>query len=179
MADNTNVPPLKLVPFNSTWIDHDKIDIHAIYRRPRFTLDEYGEKVRELDPETKLPTWDLTGPLPIRQHNRWTNKEKGFEYVTLANREALVVAARYGTLPEGTTYADFNQHAQGGPWNYRRYRVGLKDAADNDSIRLRQDIDELGWQVVERVRQQVDPTFKIPDEFKKPAPKAKAEKVTA
>lgn len=162
---------LKLVPFHSEWINNHKIDIHAIYRRPRYKEDEFGEWHRELDTDG-LPTWDLTGPLPVKSHNRWVSK--GFEYVTLANRESLAVAARTGTLTDGT-FRDYDQHQTGGPWNYRKYLAGQAQAHTADAEKLRADVERFGAEAVEAIRQQTEPSFRLPDEFKKPKVKAKPE----
>lgn len=154
---------LKLVPFNAVWITHDKCDVHAIYRRPRFKEDEFGEWHREYDKDG-LPTWDLTGPLPVKSHNRWTSK--GFEYVTLANRESLIMAASIRSLPEPAHVYD--QHQTGGPWNYRKYSAGQVDQHSAEAERLKADVERFGPEAVEAIRRQTDPTFKLPDALKKP-----------
>ncbi len=149
---------LKLVPFNSAWISHDKVDIHAIYRRPRFVKDQYDEDQREYD-ANGMPTWDLTGPLPIKQHNKWTMK--GFEYVTLANRSSLVVAAKTGTLIGGSV-RDFDQHQTGGPWNYRKYAEGQQDSNTAEFEQLKSDVMRFGADAVEELRKRQDPGFVLP-----------------
>ena len=159
---------LKLVPFNAAWIDHDKIDVHAIYRRPRFVEDEFGEKQREYDKDG-LPTWDLTGPLPVKKDVTW--RRKGFEYVTLANRESLIVAARTGTLIGGSI-RDYDQHQQGGPWNYRKYVQGQATTHSDAADQLKADIAKYGWEAVEAIRRQIDPDFTVPAHLKTPAPAA-------
>jgi hypothetical protein len=151
---------LKLVPFNSTWIDHDKIDIHAIYRRPVFAEDKYGEMERIY--KDGVPQWDLTGPLPVRSHTKWT--AKGFEYVTLANRDSLRIAARFGTL-SGGTMQEYDQHQTGGPWNFRRYIEGQETIVSDAIIELRQDVEEFGSDTVTRLRRRSDPTFTLPKEL--------------
>jgi hypothetical protein len=159
---------LKLVPFSDAWIGHDKIDLHAIYRRPRFVEDKYGEMEREY--KDGIPTWDLTGPLPVRLHNRW--RSKGFEYVTLASREALNVAARFGTLPPGTKAADFDQHQTGGPWNYKRYAEGQESAITAEADQLRRDVEEFGSNAVLKIRQSIEPEFKLPADLADILPQA-------
>src|SRR5689334_9256179 len=99
---------LKLIPFNSAWVDHTKLDLKAIYRRPRYVKDEFDQDVRELGPDG-LPLWDLTTPLPVKQHNKWV--AKGFEYVTLADRDSLIEAYRKSTLlPARAHPRDYDQH---------------------------------------------------------------------
>jgi len=167
---------LKLVPFSDVWIDHDKIDIHAIYKRPRFIEDAYGETQREY--VNGLPTWDLTGPLPVRLHNRW--RSKGFEYVTLANRESLRTAARAGTLPPGTKIDDFDQHQTGGPWNYKRYAEGQTELVTQAAKQLEEDVALYGSDAVEGLRRRYEPGFVLPEKLRGiPAPKpAKAERAS-
>lgn len=150
---------LKLVPFNAVWVSHDKIDVHAIYRRPRFVEDEYGELQREYD-ATGMPTWDLTGPLPVRQHTKWV--AKGFEYITLANKESLAVAAVTRTLPPGTTMADFDQHQTGGPWSFRKYQESAASNLATESAQLKQDVEEFGSAAVETIKRRENPNFQLP-----------------
>jgi hypothetical protein len=152
--------PLKLVPFNSAWINHDKVDLHAIYRRPRFKEDEFGEKYREF--VDGHPVWDLTSPLPIKQHNKWLSK--GFEYVTLSDFDSLATAARMGTI-EGD-WKVYNQHQTGGPWNYKRYLAGQTIVATRASDELEQDVNEFGSEVVERIRRRSDPGFELPEKLR-------------
>lgn len=162
---------LKLVPFNDAWINHDRIDIHAIYRRPRFVEDEYGEKQREYDKDG-LPTWDLTGPLPVKKHNTW--RAKGFEYITLANRDSLNIAARTGTLIGGSV-RDYDQHQTGGPWNYRKYVQGQTSAHSDVVDQLKADVAKYGWEAVEAIRRQIDPAFTVPAHLKTPTQKVKSQ----
>jgi hypothetical protein len=162
---------LKLIPFNASWINHDKIDVHAIYRRPRFVEDKYGEMQREY--VDGIPTWDLTGPLPVRQHTKWA--AKGFEYVTLADRVSLFVAGRYGTLPAGTTAADFDQHQTSGPWNYRKYAEGQELALHTATDELRADVEEFGSDAVQSIKRRQDPAFTLPTSLEGIAPRATRE----
>lgn len=155
---------LKLVPFNPTWVTHDKLDVHAIYRRPRFVQDEFGDYQREYDPATGLPTWDLTGPLPVRAHNKWS--AKGFVYVTLADRVSLYEAGRHNTLPPGTRASDYDQHQVGGPWNYRRWLQGADDEAKADLAELTEDVYAFGSAAVEQIRKRNDPAFELPKQLR-------------
>ena len=159
---------LKLVPFNATWIDHDKIDVHAVYRRPRFFEDKYGEHQREY--VDGVPTWDVTGPLPVRQHTKWS--AKGFEYITLSDRNSLLIAARFGTLPAGSTIAEFDQHQTGGPWNFRKYQEGQELAIVAAVDELKSDVDEFGSDAVLKIRRRNDPDFQLPADLQGIKPKA-------
>lgn len=153
---------LKLIPFNPAWINHDQIDVHAMYLRPNRVENEYGERVQAHD-DNGQPVWDVIGGLPVRQHVKW--ESKGYKYITLANRESLQMAARTGTLIGGS-YHDYNQHVEGGPWSYRLYKEGQIDAQTADLAKLKADIAKYGWAAVEEIRQAQDPSFKVPDKLK-------------
>lgn len=160
MQQQTPTPtaPLKLVPFNEAWIAHDKIDVHAIYRRPVFKDDDYGEPQRSYDKVTGLPLWDLTGPLPVKQHNKW--RAKGFEYVTLADKQSLFVAGRNNTI-EGN-WRQYDQHRQGGPWNYKLYDAGQISEQTKAAAQLESDVNRFGSEAVESIRRQQEPSFELP-----------------
>jgi hypothetical protein len=156
---------LKLVPFNSSWINHDKIDIKAIYRRPRYVQDKYGDFEREIDPKTGQPTWDLTGPLPIKQHTKWTSK--GFEYVTLADASSLATAASFGTIHDeaGNPTNNWRQYQAvqtGSPWNFRMYDEGQATTTTLAAEQLTADVYEFGSAAVQAIRRRQDPAFTLP-----------------
>lgn len=161
---------LKLVPFNPAWISHDKLDLKAMYRRPRFVADEFGEFSREYDPNG-LPTWDIVGPLPVKQHTRW--QTKGFEYITLADRASLVEAWRKGTLPPGEHARDYDQHQTGGPWNYRKFIDGANAQAAQDAEHLKSLVERLGSEAVEAVKRSTEPGFVLPEALRGIKPKGK------
>jgi hypothetical protein len=161
---------LKLVPFNPVWINHDKIDVHAIYRRPRFKEDAYGELQRDVDANGE-PTWDLTGGLPVRAHTKWTSK--GFEYVTLSNRESLRMAGRSGTIPstpDGEDWRQYDQHQTGGPWNWKKYHEGHIAADAHDAKQLLEDVYMFGSQAVQALRSRSNPDFALPEKYRNIAP---------
>lgn len=107
--------PHLTVPFNPAWIGSDKLDVKAIYRRPR--KDALGNRVIVAG----LPQWDLTAGLPVRRHNDWA--AKGFEYVSLATW-ADVVAAGNTLLASGYTANDFVElYAAQGEADRRGFRV--------------------------------------------------------
>lgn len=149
---------LKLVPFNPVWITHDKCDLHGIYRRPRYVRDEYDEEYREYDADG-LPTWDITGALPIKQHSKWT--AKGFEFLTLASRSDLETAARTGTL-QGGSIRDYAQNAQGGPWHYKKYIDGALVQANDAAKRLKDLVLRLGPDEAEQAMRVSDPEYVLP-----------------
>lgn len=153
---------LKLVPFHDQWPTHDKLDLHAIYLRPRYVQNKYGEDELERD-EHGLQTWDITSPLPVRAHQKWL--AKGMRYLTLADRGSLIDAARTGTLIGGKV-ADYDQHQHNGPWNYRMYVEGLGETHSEELRQLLADIDEFGPDVVEKLRKRENPAFKLPDHLR-------------
>ena len=151
---------LKLVPFNPSWITHERIDIKAIYRRPRFVEDQYGDFERELGPDG-LPAWDLTTPLPVKQHSKWA--QKGFEYVTLASRNDLVAAAKEHSV---ANWKEYDQHATGGPWNIRLYLEGQVVERSDQAAQIASDVERFGPEAVESIRRQTDPTFRLPEHLR-------------
>ena len=151
---------LKLVPFNDAWIDHGKLDLKAIYRRPRWTKDEFDQDVQETGPDG-LPLWDLTGPLPLKQHNKW--RQKGFEYITLADRDSLIEAYKKNTLlPHGISPREYDQHQTGGPWNYKMCAAGQSTADNATLLQLRESVQKYGSEVYTAIRREVDPKFTLP-----------------
>ena len=157
---------LRLVPFNGVWINHDKIDIHAIYERPRYVQDEYGEWEREVGKDGLL-TWDLTGPLPVKSHTKWITK--GFRYVTLADSLSLMTAAQQGSvkLQDGmSSWREYLQHQTGGPWNYKKYAEGIKDSHTAEASQLREDVLRFGAEAVEQIHRRLDPAFVLSKELR-------------
>jgi hypothetical protein len=151
---------LKLVPFKQVWITHDKLDLHAIYRRPRWQEDAYGEMVREVSPDG-LPLWDLTGPLPVKSHNK--HLAKGFEYVTLADKASLMAAVQTGTI-DGHEAREYVQDPRtGGPWHYRKYIEGQAQAETDAAQKLREMVLKYGPDMVEEMKRETDPLYRLPD----------------
>jgi hypothetical protein len=152
----------KAVPFNPEWINHDKIDIHAIYRRP--ILDDTGEHALD---DHGVPRWDLTGGLPVRRHQDWL--KKGFEYVTLANPGALGNKVVVQLLRQaGHEPRDFimlrNRMVGATPWNPQLYLASQsrRDRAQSDD--LRDLVEKLGSEAVRDVIRATrnDPGFELP-----------------
>jgi hypothetical protein len=159
---------LKLVPFDPAFADpaQAKLDVHAIYRRPRYIRNQWDEIVRDVD-VNGIPTWDLTTPLPCRNHHTWARK--GFEYITLADMASLQMAAPF-LAAKGLNARDYIQHPEYGPWNYKKFLAGSQVAYHADVDRLREDIAKFGAEAVERIRQQTDPDYRLPAAFHLPAP---------
>lgn len=152
---------LRLVPFNHAWITNDKIDLKAIYRRPRYTEDAYGEMVRETTADG-LPAWDLTGGLPVKSHNK--HVAKGFEYVTLADRDSLHIAATHKTID-----GDWRQYVQdprtGGPWHYRKYVEGQTVADAEATQRLAEMVAKYGPDLVQDMKRETEPGYVLPAKY--------------
>lgn len=161
---------LKLVPFSHSWITNDKLDLKAIYRRPRYKEDDYGEMIRETTPDG-LPAWDLTGPLPVKQHNKWN--AKGFEYITLADRDSLHLAAAHKTI-EGDWRVYVQDPRTNGPWHYRKYVEGQAGVEQDAAQRLADLVEKYGPDMVQEMRRETDPTYTLPEKFwaKKRKPRA-------
>jgi hypothetical protein len=153
---------LKLVPFNNAWVQHDKLDLKAIYKRPRYTVNAYDETVLETDDKTGEPKYDLTGALPVRHHNKYA--AKGFVYVTLADRESLKAAGEHGTI-QGN-WREYDQHQTGGPWNYKLYQLGQEEAADVAFAELEEQVKQFGSAAVLQIRRTVDPKFELPKKLR-------------
>lgn len=151
---------LKLVPFQDVWVGHDKLDLKAIYRRPRYVEDAYGEMTRVITPEG-LPAWDLTGGLPVKSHNK--HKAKGFEYVTLADRDSLHAAAAAGTVQDWRQYVQ--DPRTGGPWHYRKYVEGQAVADADAAQRLRDLVAKYGPEAVQDMKREHDPDYVLPEPF--------------
>ena len=150
---------MRLVPFNDVWVSHPKLDLHAIYKRPRFAQGEYGESVRERTADN-VPTWDITAPLPVRQHQRWL--AKGFEYVTLATRTDLARAAQVGTV-DGAPAAFLARN--GHPWSWPDYVRQARAEQDGTLEELRRDVAKFGALAVETIRRRNDPNFRLPPDL--------------
>lgn len=158
MSPATNERKLKLVPFNPNWVTHDKLDIKAIYRRPRYAVNDLDETVLEVDDVTGLPKYDLTTPLPVRHHNKWTGR--GFIYVTLADRESLRAAAAAGSIDGDPR--QYDQHQTGGPWNYKLYLRNEAEESKQRLLELASTVQRFGSAAVEEIRRQSDPAFELP-----------------
>lgn len=171
----------KCVPLNPSWtIAGTKLDLKAIYRRPRRRVGEYDEIIQERG-EDGLPLYDLTGPLPLRRHSDWA--AKGYEYVTLADRDSLTKVA--GSLrADGHNPAEFDQHPVLGPWNPKLY-LATADKIDRAKVsKLRALVEKLGSEAVLDVRRATDPTFNLPPELQNippggPAKQLRADKASA
>lgn len=150
---------IKTVPFNQAWVTSDKLDIRAIYRRPR--LDALKQRV-VVD---GVPQWDYTSALPIRRHNDWA--AKGYEYVTLATMQDLADAAK-GLAAQGIDPHQFDASYEGfGEMERRAFRIKgyleQRDAVD-DGVRdeLRTMVEAYGSDAVENIKRIENPAFELP-----------------
>lgn len=149
----------KAVPFNDAWINHEKIDIHAIYRRP--ILDDMGEQ-KIVD---GVPQWDLTGGLPVRRHLDW--RKKGFEYVTLADAKSLSnKLVIKGLIDAGYNPKDFimlqNRMVGATPWNPALYLACQQQIDRGQMDKLRELVEKLGSEAVTEIKRLDNPAFELP-----------------
>lgn len=162
----------KAVPFDENWINHDKIDIHAIYRRP--ILDEVGEQVHI----EGIPQWDFTTGLPVRRHYDWV--KKGFHYLTLADPKSLANKhVLQGLRVKGLNPADFimlrNRMVGQSPWNPQLYLASADQVERESFASLRALVERLGSDAVRDVKRVDDPTFELPLHLRDIPPGGRAE----
>lgn len=149
----------KPVPFLGVFYSDQKLDLKAIYKRPR--RDGHYNYVRGANGRIQ---WDETGPLPLRRHADWT--AKGFEYITLADAESLRAASR-ALLENGYQPREFVCDPRtDSPWNHEAYQryVGQDDSAE--LAELRHQIDQFGLEAVVAIRKAADPSFALPLELR-------------
>lgn len=150
----------KPVPFYDEWIAHEKIDVHAIYRRP--ILADDGEQL--LDGHG-VPQWDLTGGLPMRRHHDWVRK--GYQYVTLADSKSLANKIVQQLLRrDGLNAADFimlrNRVVGTSPWNPKLYLASQQDVDRQAVDKLAAAVAKFGSAAVLETMQLSNPTFQLP-----------------
>jgi len=168
---------LKLVPFDQSWVSTvgdsgaPLLDIKAIYRRP----SKHPETFNVNRDHAGFPIWDIVGGLPIQHHAKWL--ERGFEYVTLAGRADLVAVynpdnREKGIAPprdaEGMPIAigEFIQNPKTeGPWHPAEYQATDAEERTDAIARLAADIQELGRERAELLRQRDDRSYRIPAAF--------------
>ena len=160
---------LLLVPFNPNWPSAQGpsgaplLDIKAIYRRPRKTRD--GDPILDA---AGFPQWDLTSGSPMQHHPKWT--ARGFEYVTLADRESLVAVSDPGLREQGVEpVRDWRQYVQNrvteGPWDAVQYLADLRAEEHGRETRLRDAIARFGRAAAEEMEQRVWPGYRLPASF--------------
>lgn len=146
----------KAVPFNPKWIDHEKIDIHAIYRRP--VLDHRGRQ-KFVD---GIAQWDYTGGLPVRRHHDYA--KKGFEYVTLASgadmtKEVVAALRADGHNPRDFIMDDINMS----PWDPELYlaTIGQVEAEKADALTTM--VEQFGSDAVLMIKRSDNPRYTLPE----------------
>lgn len=144
------IPVFKPVPLQVVLQASAKVQLKAIYRRLRRTVGPFDEEILEIG-QDGLPLWDLTTPLPVERHADWI--KKGFEYVTLADRDSLDKVAPFLAVQDPPLNAkDFLQHPHFGAWNPKLYSATAAEgdrAAVKELFKL---LDQHGQAVVEQVR---------------------------
>lgn len=166
---------VKTVPFDAAWVTSDRLDIRGIYRRPRLGPDR---KQVAID---GVPQWDLTGPLPVRRHN--DHVAKGFQFVTLATLQDVADASASLRSGGHDPQSFVPSYEAQGALDRRTFRVQeyLKDAGEQDKasfLQLRGLVEELGSDAVERVKQNDDPHFILPESLRGIEPKSRTGKKT-
>ena len=151
------------VPFDDIWITSDKLDVHAIYRRP-VRSDVDGEQLVDAN---GVPKWDLTGGLPVKRHFDWLRK--GFEYVTLADSASLSKVAP-GLRAKGLDPRQFvmlrNRLVGASPWNPKLY-LETQPILDRQRMdQLRAMVEELGSDAVLKVLRTQDPFVELPSSLR-------------
>lgn len=157
---------LTLVPFNPEWATHDTLDLHAIYRRPvrdletdEFARDKHG-----------FVRWDLTTPLPVRSHAKWT--AKGYAYVTLSSSQDVIdAAAPEGCQPLHNPKQYLDQARDHGPWNAQQYLADLHDAASKRLAEIQGRVAKYGWEEAETLERDRDPGYVMPASMKAESPR--------
>jgi hypothetical protein len=154
----------KRVPLDPMWtLAGTKLDLKAIYRRPRRSIGEYDEVIQERGPDG-LPLYDLTGPLPLRRHGDWT--AKGFEYVTVLSSvqpgdESFKYVAS-SLRAAGLNPAEYLQHPTFGTWNPKLYLATADNEDRSKFDALRAMVEQVGSDAVIAVRRMNDPNFTLP-----------------
>lgn len=167
MTSATTTRVFKCIPIDNGWIiPGTKLDLKAIYRRPRRLIGEYDEVIQARG-EDGRPLYDLVGPLPMRRHSDWI--AKGFEYVTVVvnprrEEEKGAWAAVAGSLrAKDLNPADYLQHPQFGTWNPKLYLATAEHADAAKFSELRALVYEMGSEAVLKVRRSMDPSFTLPE----------------
>lgn len=144
------VPTFRPVPLQVVLQAAVKNDLKAIYRRIRRTVGAFDEEI-VVTGDDGMPLWDLTTPLPVARHNDWM--KKGFEYVTLADRDSLDKVAPFLAIQDPPlNVRDYVCHPHFGAWNPKLYAAVAAEgdrAAIGELFRL---LDQYGVQTVEAIR---------------------------
>lgn len=167
----------KAVPLDPAWVHPGtKLDLKAIFRRPRRRVGDDGALVHERSREGLL-LYDLTGPLPLRRFSDWT--AKGFEYVTLADAVSLKEAAPY-LRARGLDPNEFvlqrNTITGASPWSEPLYSQAQAAIDSQRAEELRALVAQLGSRAVQTmIRATTDAGFELPEELRNVPAAAAAE----
>lgn len=143
-------PVFKPVPLQVVLQASAKVQMKAIYRRLQRTVGKFDEEFLVIG-DDGLPLWDLTTPLPVERHNDWI--KKGFEYVTLADRDSLDKVAPFLAAQDPPLNArDYLQHPHFGAWNPKLYAATAADGDRAAVVQLFALLDQHGVATVEEIR---------------------------
>jgi hypothetical protein len=181
MQTATPARVFKCVPIENSWtIQGTKLDLKAIYRRPRRRVGEYDEIIPEHGPDG-LPLYDLTGPLPLRRHADWI--AKGFEYVTVVasprNDDGAWPAIAASLRAKNLNPADYLQHPHFGTWNPKLYLATADQVEASKVSELQALVEQLGSEAVLAVRRSMDPSFTLPAKLQHIPPGGRVAKTAA
>ncbi len=169
---------LTLIPWEPTWLDHQTLDLHAIYRRPQRLRDPIRDTWDIQRDDEGFILWDYVGPMSIRNHNRF--RQKGMEYVTLGRAEDVLQAAspsigEKGATPLGRGNRDPRETAEMyirqesgvmGPWNAAAYFEDVAEERAARIKRIRENVIENGPEMAELFERQTDPGYRLPEKYR-------------
>lgn len=134
------------VPFDEGWAYSDKLDLKAIYRRPRL----HPITGVQLTTATGVLAWDLVGGLPVRRHQDWLRK--GFEYVTLADLESLRNVAPYLRQAGLDPQSYIQSRRPLGPWDAALYLADVQASEAADAAEVAAQVKQFGAEAVQALR---------------------------
>lgn len=178
---------LQLIPWEPTWLAHQSLDIHAVYRRPQRRRNPETDSWDIIRDDEGLIQWDLTPGMTVRNHRNYT--QKGMEYITLATSTDVVEASKpdlvdYGAIPLGQRpdrYPTEDPQAYirqpsgvRGPWNVGVYLKDEAAAREERIARIRQHVIDQGPDYAEVYERQTDPEYVLPAKYREVAAQAEA-----
>lgn len=145
---------MKTVPLDPRWVNSEKLDLLAVYRRPRL----HGITKVRLSDDQGRPLYDYVN-LPIRRHQDWLGK--GYSYVTLARVADLVSVG----VRDPEVVKSYKPHGEPEERTFeiQTFLAHADVAEDAEFARLKALVLKLGPDAVEAVMRHSDPTFVLPE----------------